>query len=187
MQVRKLIEFLDILKNMKSNTRHVWVEDGRQESVADHSWRLAVMALLIADEFEGVDINKVVKMCLIHDFGEAITGDIPSFYKTKSDSEREDLAVVDLIKKLPDRVGDEFSALFLEMAERESPESKLFKALDGIEACISHNESPLDTWLELEHTENLIYGTENAAYNKYLAELREEVRLDSIKKIECGV
>jgi putative hydrolase of HD superfamily len=187
MQVRKLIEFLDILKNMKSNTRHVWVEDGRQESVADHSWRLAVMALLIADEFEGVDINKVVKMCLIHDFGEAITGDIPSFFKTESDSAKEDLAVVDMLKKLPKRLGDEFSALFLEMDERKTLEAKFFKALDGIEACITHNESPLDTWLELEYTENLVYGTENAAFSEYLKELREEVRLDSVRKIESGV
>ena len=97
MQPRKLIEFLNIIEKLKCYTRHSWTSTGRQESVAEHSWRTAVMALLVADEFPDVDINKVVKMCLIHDFGEAITGDIPAFLKTKSDEDKEDSAVVDLL------------------------------------------------------------------------------------------
>ena len=186
MQPRELINFMNIIRKLKDNTRHVWNKDGRQESVAEHCWLLSMMALLVADEFPGVDIEKVIKMCLIHDLGEAITGDIPSFYKTKQDSEREDAAVADLLKKLPDELSDEFTALFSEMAEKKTAEAKLFKALDRIEACISHNESPLETWLELEYTENLIYGTEDAAHSEYLAELREEVKNDSLRKIENG-
>jgi len=98
MQPRQLIEFLSIIEKLKCNTRHSWTSTGRQESVADHSWRAAVMALLLADEFPGVDINKVVKMCLIHDFGEAITGDIPSFYKTDKDTEN--VAYSDYLKAI---------------------------------------------------------------------------------------
>jgi len=186
MQARKLIEFLGIIGKLKINTRHIWAVGGRQESVAEHSWRLSVMALLVADEFPELDIDKVIKMCLIHDFGEAITGDIPSFYKTKENREVEDLAVADMLGHLPEDTADEFAGLFAEMAELETGEAKLFKALDRIEACISHNESPLDTWLELEYTENLTYGTENAAHSEYLKELREEVKKDSIRKIADG-
>jgi len=186
MQSKELIEFLGIIGKMKQNTRHVWAGNGRQESVAEHCWRLAVMALLVADEFPGIDIEKVVKMCLIHDFGEALTGDIPSFLKTKRDEEKEDLAIADLLGRLPDSTTGEFSALFSEMTELRTDEAKLFKALDKLEAIISHNESPLDTWLDLEHTENLIYGSEDVAFSEYLTGLREEVKRDSIRKIEEG-
>jgi putative hydrolase of HD superfamily len=154
--------------------------------VADHSWQLAVMALLVADEFPGVDINKVVKMCLIHDFGEAITGDIPSFYKTQKDKEKEDSAIIGLLQQLPSNIANEFSGLFKEMAELQTEEAKLFKALDKMEAIASHNESPLDTWLELEYTENLTYGAEDVAYSEYLKKLKEELYNDSVQKIKDG-
>jgi len=182
MQPRELVDFLGVIGQLKRNTRHVWSEGGRQESVAEHSWRLAVMALLVADEFEDLDISKVVKMCLIHDFGEAITGDIPSFYKTKQDREKEDLAVSGLLKKLPDTLANDFIELFSEMAKLESEEAKLFKALDRLEAIISHNESPLSTWLELEYTENITYGDENVVHSEYLTQLKQLLKEDTIEK-----
>ena len=183
MQSRQLINFMKTIGQLKRNTRHVWDENGRQESVADHSWRLAVMALLVAEEFPDVDLEKVVKMCLVHDFGEALTGDIPSFYKTKQDEEKETVAIADLLGRLPEGISTEFKNLFAEMAEKRTPEAKLFKALDRMEAVLSHNESPLDTWLELEHTENQTYGIEDAAHSEYLANLREELKKDTINKV----
>jgi len=186
LQPRQLIEFLEIIGKLKSNTRHVWNADGRQESVAEHCWRLSVMALLVAGEFPEVDITKVIKMCLIHDFGEALTGDIPSFYKTEQDEEVEDLAVESILSRLPDSIAGEFTLLFAEMSDLTTPEAKLFKALDNLEAIVSHNESPLDTWLDLEFTENLTYGDKNVAFSGYLRELREELKKDSIRKIEEG-
>jgi len=183
MQPRKLVDFLGIIGRLKLVTRHVWAVDGRQESVAEHSWRLAVLALLVADEFPEVDIEKVVKMCLIHDFGEALTGDIPSFLKTKQDEEKEDMAIVSLLGQLPESIADEFNLLFTEMAELCTGEAKLFKALDKLEAIITHNESPIETWLELEYTENQTYGTEDVAYSAFLTELREELKKDTIEKI----
>jgi len=176
-----------MIGNLKNNTRHVWNAAGRRESVAEHCWRLAVMALLVAGEFPQTNINKVVRMCLIHDFGEAITGDIPSFYKTEDDREKEDAAVSDLLNFLPEDLSGEFAGLFKEMAEQSTNEARLFKALDRLEAIISHNESPLETWLELEYTENLTYGTENVTFSKYLTDLKEEIKQDSIRKIEEGV
>ena len=184
MQPKELIEFLNIIGKLKNNTRHVWSESGRQESVAEHSWRLTVMALLVAGEFPEIDINKVVKMCLIHDFGEAITGDIPSFYKTEQDEKTETQAITNLLKQLPETTSVEFTELFAEMAELRTEEAKLFKALDKLEAIVSHNESPIETWLELEYTENLIYGDENVTHSEYLSELREELKQDSLRKIE---
>ena len=184
MQQRSLIEFLNIIEKLKCNIRHSWTSSGRQESVAEHSWRLAVMALLVADEFSDVNIEKVVKMCLIHDFGEAITGDIPAFLKTKSDEEKEDLAIATLLEQLPKNIASDFGGLFIEISELKTPEAKLFKALDNMEALISHNEAPIDTWLPLEYSENLTYGTKNVAYSEYMNILKDEINKDSILKIE---
>ena len=79
MQQSELLEFLHRLECLKTNGRHSTTVGGVTETVAAHSWRLAVLALLVAPEIDGIDANKLVRMCLVHDFGEAITGDIPSF------------------------------------------------------------------------------------------------------------
>jgi len=186
MQPRELIDFLGIIEKLKCNTRHCWTSTGRHESVAEHCWRLTVMALLLADVFPDVDIDKVMRMCLIHDFGEAVTGDIPSFLKTDQQEETENNAIADLLKLLPENPASEFRGLYSEMAGLVTPEAKLFKALDKLEAIMSHNEAPLGTWLPLEYTENLTYGTENVAHSEYLKLLKEEIKRDSIKKIEAG-
>jgi len=185
MQPRQLIEFLSVIGNLKCATRHNWAADGRQESVAEHSWRLAVMALLVASEIPGVDVDKAVAMCLIHDWGEAITGDIPTFLKTEQDEKIEDAAIVDLLKMLPEDTAGEFAALFREMAEMNTPEAKLVKALDKLEALISHNEAPIDTWLPREYALNLNHGDESVAFSQYLTALREEIRRDTIRKIDA--
>lgn len=183
MNQRQYIEFLNKIEKLKCNTRHSWTSSGRHESVAEHSWRLAVMALLCKDEYPDLDINKVIKMCLIHDFGEAITGDIPAFIKTDTNEAHEDAAVNDLISYLPDEVKEEFSNLFAEMKALETPEAKLYKALDNMEALISHNEADISTWLPREYEVNLTYGKANAEWSSWTRALREEINKDSLDKI----
>jgi putative hydrolase of HD superfamily len=183
-ETRKLIEFLGIIEKLKCNTRHSWTSSGRQESVAEHSWRTAVMALLVTDEFPDVNIERVIKFCLIHDFGEAITGDIPAFNKSSQDEENEANAISELLKLLPDYLALEFNELFQELSQLNTPEARLFKALDNLEALISHNEAPLDTWIPLEFSLNLTYGDENMLFSEYLKLLREEVKQVSINKIK---
>ena len=183
MEQRKLIEFMNIIEKLKCNTRHSWTSTGRQESVAEHSWRLAVMAMLCADEYPNVDINKVIKMCLIHDFGEAITGDIPAFLKSQKDEVEEESAIEKLISLLPYNTRDEIKLLFSEMKEMRTNEAKLYKSLDNIEALISHNEADISTWLPREYEENLTYGQKNSEWSDWTRELREVIKQDSIEKI----
>ena len=184
MNTKDFIEFLGKIEKLKCNTRHSWTSSGRQESVAEHCWRLAVMALLCKDEYPELDTDKVIKMCLIHDFGEAVTGDIPAFDKTQADENAEKLAVKSLLSELPDETRAELSALFEEMAERRTPEAKLYKALDNLEALVSHNEAPISTWLPREYEDNLTYGTENCSWSEWTTALREELKADSLEKIQ---
>ncbi len=183
MDYRNYIDFLNIIEKLKCNTRHSWTSSGRQESVAEHSWRLAVMAMLCADEYPGVDINKVIKMCLIHDFGEAITGDIPAFFKTEDDEKKEENAVNNLLSLLPLNIKEELLALFEEMKAMNTDEAKLYKALDNIEGVISHNEADISTWISREYEENLVYGKENCEWSDWTRNLREQIKQDSIDKI----
>ena len=184
MEQRKFLEFLTIAEKLKCNTRHSFTTSGRKESVAEHSWRLALMAMLCRDEFPHLDMNKVIKMCLIHDLGEAVTGDVPSFYKTADHEAEESRAIDTLLASLPSPHREEFTSLFAEMEARETEEAKLWKALDNIEAVISHNEAALSTWIPLEYTENLVYGEANCAFSPWTAALREMLKQDSIEKME---
>ena len=178
------LQFLSVLEKLKCNTRHSWTSTGRHETVAAHSWRLAVMPLLLRGELENVDMDKVLRMCLIHDFGEAVTGDIPSFDKTASDEETESQAVAAMLAPLPEPLHSELTALFAEMDALETPEARVYKALDKLEAVIQHNEAPLDTWTPLEYDLNLTYGEENTREFPYLASLRAEVRHMTEEKIK---
>ena len=184
-------EFLDIMHRaemLKNNTRHSWTSQDRHESVAEHSWRLAFMVLMysyeLKKEFPKVDIDKVLRMCIIHDLGEAFTGDIPSFYKTDADSVKESDILLDWFRSMPAPFDTELPALWEEMEALETTEARIYKALDNMEAVIQHNESDLSSWEANEYTLNLTYGEDKAAFSPYLAALRRAVRDETEKKIE---
>ena len=181
---RELIDFLGIAEKMKCNTRHSWTSTNRKESVAEHSWRLSLIALLLEREIENVDFQKIIKMCIIHDLGEAITGDIPSFLNTKQDSKTEQKAITTLIEKLPEPQKTDMLTLFEEMEKRETMESKIYKALDRLEAVIQHNEAPIDSWLPLEYELQQSYGWEEAQVHERLSQLRQTAKQDTIDKIK---
>ena len=89
MKPMELLAVLHTAERLKDTTRHCYTSQGRHESVAEHSWRVTLMAYLMRDEFPELDMDKVMQMCLIHDLGECFTGDIPSFEKTAADTARE--------------------------------------------------------------------------------------------------
>lgn len=186
MKPTQLLDFMGVLEKLKCNTRHCYTSSGRKESVAEHSWRAAVMAYLMKDEFPKMDISRVMLMCLVHDFGEALTGDIPCFDKTRADEKVEDGAVERMLSMLPAHYESELKELFAEMEARKTEEAKLFQALDRLEAVAAHNESDLSTWIPLEYELNLSYGEENCTFSPYLLELRREMRRRSEQKIEKG-
>ncbi len=172
MEINKLLETLHTINKLKDTTRHCYTPGGRHESVAEHSWRTTIMAYLMYDEFPEIDINKVIKMCLIHDLGEVFTGDIPTFYKTGKDEDKETSFLTEWVNSLPEPFSTEFASLYKEMAALETKEAKLYKALDNLEAVISHNESDISTWLELEYSLNRTYGNDKVAFSEYLKSLR---------------
>ena len=139
MNPKELLEILSVAEKLKCNTRHCDTSSGRRESVAEHSWRTALMAMLLTEEFPEADMDKVIRMCLIHDMGEAFTGDIPTFAKTGADTRKEDDILLNWVSTLPEDAREAWTALLTEMNAMETREAKIYKALDKMEAVIQHN------------------------------------------------
>ena len=185
MKPEELISILEVAGRLKTTTRHCFLKNGRQESVAEHSWRLAMMAMLLEDAFD-CDMNKVIRMCLIHDLGEVFTGDIPTFQKTDDDRRVEDDQYQAWIDTFPEKEKQMFEDLIVEMAAQETIEAKLYKALDKLEAVISHNESSIQTWLPLEYDLQYTYGQKEVQFSSYLKELKAYIDQWTKSKIEAG-
>ena len=183
MTPNELLQILSVAERLKCNTRHCHTSTGRHESVAEHSWRTTLMAMLLTDEFPEADMNRVLRMCLIHDLGEAFTGDIPAFDKTEADIQKEDAAFQGWVATLPEKTKAEFSSLLAEMDAMETAEAKIYKALDKMEAVIQHNEADISTWLPLEYDLQLTYGTENVQFSPYMQALKAEVNAITRRKI----
>lgn len=144
------------------------------------------MAYLLKNELKEFDMNKVLYMCLIHDLGEAIIGDIPSFDKTDNDEVNEKSAIYEIVEILDDDLSDELKLIIDEMLELKTNEAKIFKALDKLEVVMQHNEAPIETWIDLEYELNLTYGEEEAKEFPYLDELRKTLKRISEEKIKVN-
>ena len=186
MEPRELLEILSVAEKLKCVTRHSDTSSGRRESVAEHCWRLSLFAMLLEEEFPDTDMLKVLKMCIIHDLGEAFTGDIATFKKTDSDREEEKARFNQWISAFPEFQRLQFSALLSEMEELETKEARLYKALDKLEAIIQHNESDISSWLPLEYDLQLTYGQENVEFSSYLKNLKAHIDNWTKEKIESG-
>ena len=184
MEAREFLEILHVAECLKDTPRHCTTSQGRTESVAEHSWRVSLMAFLLRTEFPDLDMDKVTRMCLIHDLGECFTGDIPTFLKTDTDRETEDSLLDRWVRNLPEPLSREMSALYREMDAQQTGEAKLYKALDKLEALIQHNESPLDTWSENEFDLNKRYAFDAVAFSDWLTALRNEILFDTLEKIQ---
>ena len=184
MRPGELIDILAVAEKLKCVTRHCDTSSGRRESVAEHSWRIALMAMLLAPEFPEADMGKVTKMCLIHDLGEAFTGDIPTFHKSQDHEAAEKAAYDRWVRSLPAQTREEFQALLTEMEALQTQEAKIYKALDKLESVIQHNESDISSWLPLEYDLQLRYGAENVTFSPYMQELKAYIDNWTRRKIE---
>ena len=179
-------EYLDIIhacEGLKNITRHCDTSSGRRESVAEHCWRLSLMAILLRDQFPAIDTGRVAAMCLIHDLGELFTGDVPAFQKTDVDRTREGELYQAWVESLPAELRSRLTALRSEMETGETPEARLCRALDRLEALVQHNEADISSWLPLEYELQQNYGLAECAFDPWIHTLRQEILHESLEKI----
>ena len=183
MDARELLDALSVAVRLKDITRHCYTEKGRHESVAEHSWMMTVIAFFLIDEFPEANMNNVIQMCIIHDLGECFTGDIPTFEKNKQHDKIEFDLLDEWLSSLPMNTSERMKKVYQEMKEQETFESKIYKAIDSLEALIQHNFSDLSTWTEHEKSFNLMYANDRVQFSDYMKILREEIRKDTIDKL----
>ena len=166
-----ILEFLRSAESLKNVTRTSWTSAGNRESVAEHTWRLCLMAVVLGPSFDGVDIAKLMKMCVIHDLGEAIGGDISAKLQPpegKSAQERADL--LQLLAPLPHDAQDEIVGLWDEYENAASLEARIAKALDKLETIMQHNQGRNPN--TFDYAFNLTYGASYTGSDPIIAEIR---------------
>ena len=182
-RLTKQIAFIKQIEGLKSVTREAWTSTGRRESTAEHSWRLALLAGLLAPSF-GVDVGKALMMCLVHDLGELYIGDIsaasnPNEAKKHAAEEQDVRRVLSL---LPKEQEEELLALWQEYNENNTDTAKLVKALDKGETILQHNqgENPPD----FDYNFNLEYGKSYFVDNPLLLKLRDMLDAETAYHIQ---
>jgi putative hydrolase of HD superfamily len=174
-QLKGKLAFLREAEKLKDVLRSGHTSSGRAESTAEHSWRLCLMAMAFEEELVGLDLLRVLKLCVVHDLGEAIHGDVPATsqraHPDKSERERRDLLT--LMAPLDATLRGELLALWEEYEAAASPEAKAVKALDKLETILQHSQgaNPED----FDYAFNLGYGRKHTGTAPLFSALRELV------------
>jgi putative hydrolase of HD superfamily len=175
-EIEGVLEFLRTAERLKTVPRSGWTSTGQRESVAEHTWRLCLMAMLLYGRTPGIDLARLLRMCVIHDLGEAIGGDVPAPAQQagagKAGQERADL--LQLTASLPPGLQQEILELWDEYEAASSAEARLVKGLDKLETILQHTQgqNPAD----FDYAFNLGYGQQYTAADPVMAALR--ARLD---------
>ena len=188
--IDKVIRFIKEIENLKSVTRTAWTKTGRRESTAEHSWRLAMLLMVLEGDFKDVDINKAIKMSLVHDLGELYDGDISAKLQHDNDDKAnmEERAMKRMLTTLPESLAKNIYNLWKEYNECSTKEAKLVKAMDKLETIVQHNqgENPED----FDYEFNLQYGKQYFMDNEILEYMRyiiDEDTKESVKLKEKNI
>jgi len=185
-ELEGLLDFLRAAERLKETERHAWTSGGRRESVAEHSWRLCLMAMLVADEYPQLDFSRLIRLCIVHDLGEAIGGDVPAPEQQhdpdKSARERRDLR--ELVRPLSPRRREDILALWEEYEEGRTPEARLAKALDKLETILQHTQG--DNPPGFDYRYNLDYGHRYTSDDPLILLLRELLDVETERRAVAG-
>ena len=188
--IDKVIRFIKEIENLKSVTRTAWTKTGRRESTAEHSWRLAMLLMVLREDFKDLDIDKAIKMSLVHDLGELYDGDISAKLQNDNDNkaEMEEKAMRRMLTILPENLAENIYDLWKEYNECSTKEAKLVKAMDKLETIVQHNQG--DNPEDFDYEFNLQYGKQYFMDNEILEYMRyiiDEDTKESIKLKEKNI
>lgn len=183
-ELEGILEFLRGAEQLKNTLRSSKTSNGRQESTAEHTWRLCLMVLLFEKQYPNIDILKLMKICIIHDLGEAISGDIAAVDQVegvdKGIEERRDL--IELTRTLPEGLRTEILELWDEYENATSEEALLAKAFDKIETILQHTQGKNAP--DFNYGFNLSYGNKYTSNDETTAKLRALIDIETKKLAE---
>ena len=169
-RLTRQIEFLLEIDRLKRVLRQTWhLDQSRRENDAEHSWHLAVMALLLAEyaaEPE-IDLARVVKMVLVHDLVEIDAGDTFAYDDVGAldKAEREQAAADRIFALLPGDQAAEIRDLWEEFEARQTPEARYAAGLDRLQPLLHNYHTQGRTWREHNVTSDQVL-----ARNRHMAE-----------------
>ena len=188
-ELKNILEVITLAERLKCEMRHSWLTDGRQESVAEHTWRMALMAVLLEPYLdEEVDTARMLKMILVHDLVEIEAGDIPAFQlmtdEAKALKQQKELqAIENLRAQLGNGVGQHVFELWHEFEAKATYEAKVANALDKLEVRLQHNHADIATWLEVEQ-ENVFRMGDHTGFDSCLDQLKDLIQEQAVQKME---
>ena len=131
-----ILDFFKTAANLKNISRQGWIDKlslDSPESVADHSYSMAIMSMVISD-LENYNSEKILKMVLLHDLAESKIGDYtPDQISKEKKEELENKAFFEIVRNLPDNVRSQYLKIWQEFQENNSPESKIVHQIDRLE------------------------------------------------------
>lgn len=183
--IRGVLAFIKKAEGLKNTLRQSFTSNGRQESAAEHSWRLCLFVVACAPWFQDMDCEKLLRIAVIHDLAEALCGDTPAVCKENKEvkAARERAALTEICSMLPKKLQKEMLSTWEEYEIARTDEAKLVKGLDKLETLIQHNQGCNPE--NFDYKFNLTYGNEFTTKNSMLKLLRklidEETRENMIE------
>lgn len=165
------LKFLEAAEALKDVERSGFTSKGRPEDSAAHSWRLCLWVLVFEDQFEDIDLLKLLKICILHDLGEAISGDIPApmQHEDKSQAERADFC--QLMAPLESDMQRGFLEIWDEYQDAKTIEARIAKGLDKLETILQHTQGANPE--NFDYAFKVGYAREATSKTAFLAFLRD--------------
>ena len=155
------LSFVLEIDKLKTVLRQTLLTDGsRRENSAEHSWQLAVMAMLLAEYApQPIDLNRAIRMALVHDLIEIYAGDAPAYdvAANRNKAEREQEAAARLFAQLPAEQGEELHRLFDEFEEAQTNEAKFINALDRLQPLLHNSRTEGGSWIPHQVNREQVY------------------------------
>jgi putative hydrolase of HD superfamily len=164
---------------LKDTLRSGHTAGGRPESTAEHSWRLCLMAIALEEALDGIDLRRLLELLIVHDLGEAVSGDVPAPLQQgdKTAAERADLR--GLLASLPPPAAARLMARWDEYAAAATPEARLAKGLDRLETVLTHVQGANPPGFNYGF--NLGYGRAHTDAHPLVAALRAPIDAETAR------
>ncbi|MEM1284533.1 MAG: HD domain-containing protein [Pseudomonadota bacterium] len=175
-EIETLLAFLTLSGDLKDTLRSGYTNAGAQENTAAHSWRLCLWVIALEPFLDGLDMARLLKLAILHDLGEAVTGDVPAIHQSGDQSDRkqaEAKAIIDMTADLRVETRTAIRSLADEYETGASLEAAMVKGLDKLETMHQHatGTNPPD----FDYAFNLSYGEKWTKSDPLLLVLRAAV------------
>lgn len=191
-KLQNILDLISLAEKLKSELRHSWLSSGRQESVAEHTWRMALMAIALAPHLDRkVDLLKTLKMVIFHDLVEIEAGDVSALDILRNPDikgqkqQKEQLAIRNLRENFGSTIGEEIYQLWNEFEQKNSYEARFANALDKLEVQIQHNHADISTWEAIEFEMVYMMG-QHVAFDKGLTLFKNLVEKKAEEKMKMA-